>query len=101
VSVRDEDVRHVAALARIGVAADRFPALARELSGILAHMEQLRAVDVSTILDNEGLPAMSLRQDDGAQVPLARPREAFAPVMRDGFFVVPRLESHEDSGSSA
>lgn len=100
-SVRDDDVRHVAALARVGVAPDRFPALARQLSGILAHMEQLRAVDVSTIEGDQDSLGMPLRADDGAQAPLARPRDAFAPAMLDGFFVVPRLESHEDSGSSA
>ena len=29
-------------------------------------------------------------------MPLERPREAFAPQMRDGFFLVPRLSTHED-----
>jgi hypothetical protein len=38
---------------------------------------------------------MRLRADDGAQYPLARQREEFAPSMRDGFFLVPRLSTHE------
>jgi hypothetical protein len=30
-------------------------------------------------------------------LPLARPRDAFAPEMREGFFLVPRLATHEES----
>ncbi|MFY7947926.1 MAG: hypothetical protein ACOVRP_01815, partial [Gemmatimonas sp.] len=33
--------------------------------------------------------------------PLTRPREAFAPSARDGFFLVPRLASHGALGASA
>ena len=35
---------------------------------------------------------------DGTPIPLALPRESFAPEMRDGFFLVPRLETHEGEG---
>ena len=100
-AVRDDDVRAVASLARVGVAADRFPSLARELSGILAHMEQLAAVVVPPTGAADSPSAMPLRTDEGVQFPLARAREAFAPVMRDGFFVVPRLDSHDEGGSAA
>ncbi len=101
-AVDDNDVRAVAALARIGVAPERFPALARELSGILAHMDQLSAVEIPQRDDGDGSPeGMPLRPDTGVPSPLARPLEAFAPVTRDGFFVVPRLDSHEEGGSAA
>jgi hypothetical protein len=36
----------------------------------------------------------------GPQIPLARARDAFAPKMADGFFLVPRLSTHEDPESS-
>jgi hypothetical protein len=39
---------------------------------------------------------MPLRADGGEQLRLARPRERFAPDMRDGFYLVPRLATHED-----
>ncbi|MEP7347255.1 MAG: Asp-tRNA(Asn)/Glu-tRNA(Gln) amidotransferase subunit GatC [Gemmatimonadaceae bacterium] len=100
--MQDDDVRAVAALARLGVAPDRLPALARELNGILAHMEQLSAVEIPVTGETGASPAaMPLRPDDGVQIPMERARESFAPVMRDGFFVVPRLESHDDGGSAA
>ena len=100
--VHVDDVRAVAALARLGVAADRLPALARELNGILVHMEQLSAVEIPAPAAVDSSPlGKPLRPDDGVQVTLARPLESFAPVMRDGLFVVPRLDSHDDGGSAA
>ena len=46
-----------------------------------------------------GAGGMPLRADDGAPYPLARERDAFAPALQDGFFVVPRLASHRDVGA--
>jgi hypothetical protein len=39
---------------------------------------------------------MPLRADHGPAAHLAARPETFAPLMRDGFFVVPRLATHED-----
>jgi aspartyl-tRNA(Asn)/glutamyl-tRNA(Gln) amidotransferase subunit C len=97
-AVTFDDVRHIASLARLGVDDARLPALAAELNGILGHMDVLQRVDVSGVPPEYevGVSAMPLRADDGAQYPLAVPRESFAPAMRDGFFLVPRLATHED-----
>ena len=102
-SVTNDDVRHIAALARLGLEPDRVELLARELNGILAHMDVLAAVDTTAIdlharADGEGMP---LRDDAAASVALNREREAFAPATRDGFFLVPRLSTHEDAGDEA
>jgi aspartyl-tRNA(Asn)/glutamyl-tRNA(Gln) amidotransferase subunit C len=93
-----DDVRHIAALAHLDVSEERLPTLVGELNAILAHMEVLQRVDVRDVPADlaAGLTPMPLRGDDGQQYPLARPREAFAPAMRDGFFLVPRLATHED-----
>ena len=45
--------------------------------------------------------ATTLRPDEGPSVPLTRPREAFAPEMREGFFLVPRLATHEDAAEES
>ena len=97
-SVTDAQVRHVAALARLGIDAVAIPTIAAELNGILAHMEVLSKVDTSVVgaVTGVGAAGTPLRVDGGNQIPLARPREAFAPAMRDGFFLVPRLATHED-----
>ena len=45
-----------------------------------------------------GTGGTPLRPDEGPPIPLARERESFAPQFRDGFFVVPRLATHEALG---
>jgi hypothetical protein len=39
---------------------------------------------------------MSLRPDVGPPIRLARMPDEIAPAFRDGFFLVPRLATHED-----
>jgi len=103
VAVTEHDVRHIATLARLGLTADRVPALVAELNGILAHMDVLAKVDTSGVDPVHGVGAggMRLRADDGEPYPMTRPRESFAPEMRDGFFLVPRLATHADEEEGA
>jgi aspartyl-tRNA(Asn)/glutamyl-tRNA(Gln) amidotransferase subunit C len=56
---------------------------------------------VSSVLRSPDAPGAPWRDDALAPDPLARPREAFAPSARDGFFLVPRLASHGALGASA
>jgi len=99
VAVSEKDVRHVADLARLGLEPARIDVLVGELNAILRHMDVLQAVDPSrySSLGDGRLTALPLREDAGPQIPLARPREAVAPEMRAGFFLVPRLATHADS----
>ena len=101
-AVTREDVLHVAALARIALADDAVPRLVGELNGILEHMEILTKVNTSGVSGAEavGDAGMSLRIDGGPPYPLAHPRDEFAPEIRDGFFIVPRLATHEDAAES-
>jgi aspartyl-tRNA(Asn)/glutamyl-tRNA(Gln) amidotransferase subunit C len=94
-SISEQDVRHVAALARVGVDDARLPSLVAELNVILAHMEVLQRVDIPVDATHDASQSVTrLRADDGQHVLLATPRESFAPAMRDGFFLVPRLATH-------
>jgi aspartyl-tRNA(Asn)/glutamyl-tRNA(Gln) amidotransferase subunit C len=101
-AVTREDVLHVATLARLALDETSVPRLVRELNGILEHMEVLRKVDTAGVMGAEGVgdAGMPLRADGGAPYPLAHSREEFAPEMRDGFFLVPRLSTHEDATES-
>jgi aspartyl-tRNA(Asn)/glutamyl-tRNA(Gln) amidotransferase subunit C len=103
VAVSEDEVKHVAALARLGLDPARIPTIAAELNGILAHMDVLSKVDTSAVAPVTGVGAAGtpLRVDGGNQYPLARPRDAFAPAMRDGFFLVPRLATHEDADAES
>jgi aspartyl-tRNA(Asn)/glutamyl-tRNA(Gln) amidotransferase subunit C len=100
-SVSRDDVRRVAHLARIALADERIDLLAAQLNDILGHMEVLRAVpeESSGALTRVEMPP--LREDTVAPQPLARPLEAFAPSIRDGFFLVPRLASHDTAADRA
>lgn len=100
-AVSREDVLHVAELARLGVDPARVDSLVSELNGILGQMEVLGAVETGGRMADGGgrTTATPMRSDvDGSAIPLATPREAFAPEMRDGFFLVPRLATHEGEG---
>jgi aspartyl-tRNA(Asn)/glutamyl-tRNA(Gln) amidotransferase subunit C len=102
-SVSRDEVRRMATLARLGLADERLDTLARELSSIIGHMDALRAVDSSGAAAHAEVarPGMPLRPDVPGAVPLDRAREEFAPATRDGFFLVPRLASHDGEGGSA
>ena len=93
-----DDVRHVASLARLGLSEDRARALVTELNTILEHMDALSKVDTDGIEPVAGIGAAGtpLRADAGPPIPLARDIDAFAPRTKDGFFLVPRLSTHED-----
>lgn len=103
-AVTPDDVRHVARLARVGLEDAKLPALVAELNGILAHMEVLAQVPSAgaAATADAAREGMRPRPDQlGAAVPLATPREQFAPAMRAGFFLVPRLGTHEGAGDAS
>jgi aspartyl-tRNA(Asn)/glutamyl-tRNA(Gln) amidotransferase subunit C len=102
VAVSIDDVRHIASLARLGLAESRAAAIANELNTILSHMDALAKVDTAGVQEAIGVGAEGLpvRKDVGPPFPLARSLDAFAPSIRDGFFLVPRLSTHESTEES-
>ncbi len=88
-----DTARKVAKLARIRVDEGDLPALADELSGILAFMEQLNEVDVSGVEPMTSVTPMRLKRrvdvvsDGGIQAQVL----ANAPDAREGFFAVPKV----------
>jgi aspartyl-tRNA(Asn)/glutamyl-tRNA(Gln) amidotransferase subunit C len=102
-AVTIDDVRHIAALARLGLSDERAQALVAELNTILAHMDVLAQVKTDGLEEVAGVGAAGapLRADSGPPIPLERPIDTFAPAFRDGFFLVPRLATHEDAEGSS
>jgi len=100
-AVTVDDVRHIASLARIGVTNDRARALVSELNTILEHMSVLSRVDTTGVapLTGIGVDGAPLAGDAGPCVPLQRAIADFAPSERDGFFLVPRLSTHDNDES--
>ncbi|MHB1863713.1 MAG: Asp-tRNA(Asn)/Glu-tRNA(Gln) amidotransferase subunit GatC [Gemmatimonadaceae bacterium] len=95
-----DDVRHIAGLARLGLTDERAHALVAELNTILGHMDVLSRVDTSQAASAQAGVGMPLRDDAGPADPLDRGPQAFAPSVRDGFFLVPRLATHETGEES-
>ena len=98
-----DDVRHIASLARLGLSDERAKALVGELNTILGHMDVLSKVDTSGVEEVIGVGASGtpLRPDKGPPASLTRPIDAFAPKTKEGFFLVPRLSTHEDAGDES
>ena len=101
-AVTIDDVRHIATLARLGLSEPRAAALVNELNTILGHMDALTKVDTAGVQEAIGVGAEGLpvRSDSGPPYPLARSLDAFAPSVRDGFLLVPRLSTHESAEES-
>ena len=101
-AVSIDDVRHIASLARLGLTEHRAAAIVNELNTILGHMDELAKVDTAGVQEAIGVGAEGLpvRKDVGPPYPLARSLEAFAPSIRDGFLLVPRLSTHESTEES-
>lgn len=83
----------VARLARIRVAPDRLPALAREFDAILGFVQQLNEVDVDGVEPMTAVTPMRLRRRADAVTDGDRQAEvlANAPDAREGFFAVPKV----------
>ena len=96
-SISIDDVRHIAALARLELTDERAASLVQELNTILGHMGELSKVNTTGVQEAIGVGARGLptRTDSGPPIPLERSLDAFAPSLREGLLLVPRLSSHE------
>ena len=97
-AVTRDDVRHVAGLARLGISDDALETYVAQLNGILGHMEVLAKVPTASA-DDQAEQGMPLREDRVGAVPLSLALAEFAPKVRDGFILVPRLATHEDAAA--
>ncbi len=88
-----EEIRKIAGLARLRLSDDEIARIAGQFTGILGHLERLRAVPTDGVepLDHP-LPLTDVLRDDVARPGLAREEAlAGAPDVVDGQFRVPRV----------
>ena len=92
-SLQPEDILGIAHLARLQIEPDEVPEYARELSSILALVEQMNAADTLNIepmahpLDE----IARLRADEVTETDQHERFQAIAPQVRDGLYLVPRV----------
>jgi aspartyl-tRNA(Asn)/glutamyl-tRNA(Gln) amidotransferase subunit C len=97
--VTRDDVKHVAGLARLAMTDERAEQLTVELNTILGHMDVLARVDTKKMepVVGVGADAAPLQTDQGPSMKLEHALDELSPGMRDGFFIVPRLATHESA----
>jgi aspartyl-tRNA(Asn)/glutamyl-tRNA(Gln) amidotransferase subunit C len=91
--ITHKEVEHVAKLARLELSEDEKVTFARQLSGILNYMDQLRTLGTTGIEPTATvLPADNIFREDEVQPSLPRDKAlANAPDQAEGFFRVPRI----------
>ena len=88
-----EQVERVAKLARLEVSEDEKTVFARQLSGILTHIDQLKELDTAGVEPTATvLPTDNVFRDDEVRPSLPQEQAlANAPDQADGFFRVPKI----------
>jgi len=92
-SVTNEDVRHIAKLARLAMSDNEIEAMVPELNSILGWVEQLGEVDtdgvdpLTAVIPN----TLRLREDKVTDGDCRDDVLANAPVAEHGFFAVPKV----------
>lgn len=96
-SLSDDQVRHVARLARIDLSPEEIGSLGKELSDILAYAEQVGKVAADDVVPtSHPYPLANVHRPDAPRPSL--PREAAlanAPEEEDDRFRVPRIVGEE------
>ena len=89
----DEEVLHIAQLARLRMNLEEVGAIARQMNDILIYMEKLNKLDTSGVEPtSHAIPIYNVFRDD--EVKPSFPHEevlAIAPDEEDGHFKVPRI----------
>jgi aspartyl-tRNA(Asn)/glutamyl-tRNA(Gln) amidotransferase subunit C len=88
-----EDVEHVARLARLALSDAEIERMREQLSGILAYIDTLRALDTAGVEPtSHAVPLVNVMRDDEARPCLSQDEAlANAPDRSDAFFRVPRI----------
>ena len=90
--ITEEDVRHIARLARIAVSEGELSDLAKELERVREWVARLRAVDVEGVDPIAGVFETELRRREDKSEKTSRDDILKnAPDKREGFFAVPKV----------
>lgn len=91
--ITEDDVRHVARLARLDVTDDEVELFTGQLEAVLEHAQDVEALDVDGVPPTaHPLPLKNVFRDDVARPSLDRDEVlAMAPAAEHGRFRVPRI----------
>lgn len=97
-SLSEEQVRHVAALARLGLTDDEVATFGEQLSRILGYAEQVGQVATADVVPtSHPMRLVNVLRDDEPGAGLS-PDEALAPApsVQEGRFQVPRIVGEDE-----
>jgi len=88
-----DQVRAIARLARIEVAEGEEAALAAQLNGILAMVEQMQGVDTRGVepMSHPQEVRQRMREDSVTETDQREPFQSIAPQVEDGLYLVPQV----------
>ncbi len=91
--IDEATVRRIAHLARIKVSTQEAQSLQRELNGILAWVEELKAIPTDDVapLTSIGLAQLHMRKDEVTDGDCVSDIMKNAPKSEDNFFLVPKV----------
>ena len=92
-AVTVEDVKRIAALARLEFTADEEERLTGELNSILLYMEKLNGLDTDGVEPTSHVApvANAFREDEPEEFAHVEELRAQAPEMVEGYYKVPRI----------
>ncbi|MDR1412518.1 MAG: Asp-tRNA(Asn)/Glu-tRNA(Gln) amidotransferase subunit GatC [Actinomycetes bacterium] len=92
-ALSEQDVRHVALLARLGLSGEQVVELQGELNSILEHIDQLRNLDLEGVEPTtHAVPLVNAMRADEPRPSLSHEAALMnAPQQRDGAFLIPRI----------
>jgi aspartyl-tRNA(Asn)/glutamyl-tRNA(Gln) amidotransferase subunit C len=92
-AISDEQVRHVAVLARLGLTDEQLTALSGELNDILVQVDKISALDLADVEPTAHAVAVSnVTRPDEITPGLSREDALLnAPEQQDGAFLIPRF----------
>jgi len=90
--ISEEEVKHLAKLARLGLTEEEIGKFQKELSAILDYIEKLKEVDVSNVEPaSHAIKVENVMREDGARITSLEERNkitSLAPETKDGFLKV-------------
>lgn len=97
-AISEEQVRHVALLARLALTDEQVHVLTGELTGILDHVDAIQKLDLADVEPTAHALSVTNSTRPDCVVPGLTQEQALrnAPKKRDGAFVIPRIVGVED-----
>jgi len=89
--ITKDDVKYIAALARIHVAEEKLEDLTKNLTDIVGYVEQLQKLDLENVKPtSHAVPLTNALREDIVKPSLSNEQAlSIAPEAKDGFFKVP------------